>query len=92
MWTSEDVPACPPVHRQDEPARLSLGVVPKCEAVKCKEILYSLSLEILYTSRVHLPLQGLQVVAIEVTIGSVGEAEAGSAGEQPDLALRMRIP
>jgi hypothetical protein len=27
VWASEGVPACPPVHRQDEPARLSLGVV-----------------------------------------------------------------
>jgi hypothetical protein len=40
-------------------------------------------MDILYTSMVQLPLQGLHMAAIEVAIGPAGEAEAGSAGEQP---------
>jgi hypothetical protein len=44
--------------------------VPKGEAVKCRDMVYRLSLDILYIARVQLPLRGLQAVAIAVTIGA----------------------
>ena len=55
----------------------------KAHLVKCKDILYSSSPEILYTPRDGVIGRNLQAVAAGATIVPAGEGEAGSGGDQP---------